>query len=92
MQDNRSFPSDEELRLLGALQALNIAANGRWFILALVAIAIAADDLRTAVFCAGVLGASVIIEQLKPWHRRPLVYSIYGLAALALVILAVRVL
>lgn len=76
---------------LVALQNLNIGANGRWFMLALVAIAIAAGQLKFAVILACTLGLSVILEQLAaPW-RGMAAYALYAWAAIMAIVLLVIV-
>lgn len=62
MQDYES--SDERIA-----RAMNIAANGRWLVILMVAISIAVHEFRFAFVFAAVLGASAIIEQLpKRWR------------------------
>lgn len=70
MNDNHDYHADRRnTAVLVALQNLNIGANGRWFLLALIAIAVAAGMLRGAVAIAILLGLSVILEQLpQPWR------------------------
>ena len=79
MNDNHDYHADRRNHaLLNALQNLNIGANGRWFMLALVAISIAAGLLKFAVVLACMLGLSVILEQLaSPW-RGAAAYALYA--------------
>ena len=79
MNDNRSI---SEL-----LRDLNIGANGRWFVLALVAVAIAAGYLRLAVFLAMILGVAVIAEQVAEPYRSIASYVVYAWAAIVAVVL-----
>jgi hypothetical protein len=95
MQDN----TREEVRAAWAEKAAdrralaaNAAANGRWFILCLVAIAIAAGELRGALIISLILGAAHVVEAL-PVHRRlvlPITLGIYAAAVLWLLVLAWR--
>lgn len=65
----------------------NIAANGRWGVLAMIAICIAADNLRMAVVWVLILFAAYFIEQFPhPDQRR---VGALGLAICAFVLLLV---
>lgn len=92
MNDNHDFHADRRnSHLLLALRDLNVGANGRWFMLALVAIAIAAGLLKFAVVLAIIIGLSVILEQLTaPW-RAVAAYIVYAWAAVMAVVLLVLV-
>ena len=76
---------------LVALANLNIGANGRWFTLALIGIAVAAGQLKLAVLYAMLLGLSVILEQVvAPW-RAAAAYILYAWGAIGAVWLLVIV-
>ena len=93
MNDNNSeFHADRRhAAQLAALKNLNIGANGRWFILALVAIAIAAGFLKFAVVLAAFIGVSVILEQMNGRLALIGLYALYAWAAVLAVVLLVIV-
>lgn len=92
MNDNHDYHADRRSgAMLIALRDLNVGANGRWFMLALVAIAIAAGLLKFAVVMAMIIGLSVILEQMvAPW-RAVAAYIVYAWAAIMAAILLVLV-
>jgi hypothetical protein len=94
MNDNRPFhslPSDQERRQISAIEGLNIGANGRWFVLALIAISLHVDRPRFAFMLALILGFSVILEQIPGRARLYAAIAVYiltGIVALALAAVA----
>lgn len=78
--DRERKERNEMLRV--QLMNLNIGANGRWFVISLVAIAIAAGSLKFAFAFALLLGVSVILEQLPHPARMGAAIVFYVLTAL----------
>lgn len=84
MNDDKSFndyATPTERRHLLALQNLNIGANGRWFMLALVAIALHQDKPQFAFAFALILGSTVILEQLPGRWRMLTAVIVYAISA-----------